>query len=136
AQFGAFVSLKPGIEALLHVSQIADPPPADASLLIAEGQRLQMRIISVEADKQRLGLSLKEVTQEEQLRWHEQQGITPPIFAQPEAQIDQELQAEVTSEAPVEAETPVEAPIEVEAQIEATAEAEAQAETEAVVAEA
>ncbi len=69
AQFGAFVSLDPGIEALLHTSQIADPPPEDPSLVVHEGQRLVMRVISIEADKQRLGLSLKEVTEEEKARW-------------------------------------------------------------------
>lgn len=72
AQFGAFVSLEPGIEALLHVSQISDDAPVDASLVIGEGQRLLMRVISVEADKQRLGLSLKEVTAEENERWEAQ----------------------------------------------------------------
>ncbi len=69
AQFGAFVSLDPGIEALLHTSQISEPPPEDPSLVVHEGQRLMMRVISVEADKQRLGLSLKEVTEEEKNRW-------------------------------------------------------------------
>ncbi|MCB9453505.1 MAG: S1 RNA-binding domain-containing protein [Anaerolineaceae bacterium] len=69
AQFGAFVSLEPGIEALLHISQISDPSPADAAEVIYEGQTLLMRIISIEADKQRLGLSLKEVTAEENERW-------------------------------------------------------------------
>lgn len=71
AQFGAFVSLDPGIEALLHTSQIAEPPPEDPTLVVHEGQRLLMRVISVEADKQRLGLSLKEVTEEEKARWRE-----------------------------------------------------------------
>lgn len=69
AQFGAFVSLDPGIEALLHTSQISEPPPADPTLVVHEGQRLLMRVISIEADKQRLGLSLKEVTAEERERW-------------------------------------------------------------------
>jgi small subunit ribosomal protein S1 len=69
AQFGAFVSLEPGIEALLHVSQISNPSPADATAVIYEGQSLLMRIISIEADKQRLGLSLKEVTPEEHEKW-------------------------------------------------------------------
>lgn len=68
-QFGAFVSLDPGIEALLHTSQLADPQPADPSLVVHEGQRLLLRVISIEADKQRLGLSLKEVTAEEKARW-------------------------------------------------------------------
>ena len=72
AQFGAFVSLEPGIEALLHVSQISEEPPSDASLVIGEGQRLLMRVISIEPDQQRLGLSLKEVTEEEMSRWEAQ----------------------------------------------------------------
>lgn len=65
AQFGAFVSLDPGIEALLHTSQMADPAPEDPSLVVHDGQRLLMRIISIEADKQRLGLSLKDVSEGE-----------------------------------------------------------------------
>lgn len=69
ANFGAFISLQPGIEALLHVSQISDPSPDDASRLMGEGQKLLLRIISIEPDQQRMGLSLKEVTAEERLDW-------------------------------------------------------------------
>jgi ribosomal protein S1 len=72
AQFGAFVSLDPGIEALLHTSQISDPAPEDPTLVVHEGQRLLMRVISIESDKQRLGLSLKEVSADEKARWAEQ----------------------------------------------------------------
>lgn len=72
AQFGAFVQMKPGIEALLHVSQISDETIEDASLAIRTGETLLMRIISIESEKQRLGLSLKAVTSEEQERWREQ----------------------------------------------------------------
>ncbi len=71
AQFGAFVGLEPGIEALLHASQIADPAPADPSVLLYEGQKLLLRVISIEPDRQRLGLSLKDVTDEEKERWQE-----------------------------------------------------------------
>jgi small subunit ribosomal protein S1 len=71
AQFGAFVSLDPGIEALLHASQLSDPPPLDPTLIVHEGQRLLMRVISIEPDRQRLGLSLKDVTDEEKARWQE-----------------------------------------------------------------
>ena len=78
AQFGAFVSLDPGIEALLHISQMAEPQPEHPSLVVHEGQRLLMRVISIEPDKQRLGLSLKEVTQEEQSRWSEKRGSDAP----------------------------------------------------------
>jgi small subunit ribosomal protein S1 len=60
-QFGAFVSLDPGIEALLHASQISDPAPADPTRLLYEGQVINARIISIEPHRQRLGLSIRDV---------------------------------------------------------------------------
>jgi small subunit ribosomal protein S1 len=69
AHFGAFISMEPGIEALLHVSQISEEPPVDATLAVREGETLLMRVISIEAEKQRLGLSLKEVTPAELDEW-------------------------------------------------------------------
>jgi len=74
AQFGAFVSLEPGIEALLHTSQMADPAPEDPTGLLMEGQKLLMRIISIESHRQRLGLSLKDVTEDERTRWTDEHG--------------------------------------------------------------
>ncbi len=74
AQFGAFVSLKPGIEALLHTSQMAEPPPEDPTGLLREGQHLLMRIITIESHRQRLGLSLKDVSDEERARWTAEYG--------------------------------------------------------------
>ncbi len=69
AQFGAFVSLDPGIEALLHTSQISDPAPEDPTLVVHEGQRLLLRVISIETEKQRLGLSLKDVSDAQKAEW-------------------------------------------------------------------
>lgn len=60
-QFGAFVSLEPGIEALLHASQISDPAPADPTLLLRENQTITARIISIEPHRQRLGLSIRDM---------------------------------------------------------------------------
>jgi small subunit ribosomal protein S1 len=70
--FGAFVSMEPGIEALLHVSQISDEENFDLRRVLYEGQRVLSRIISIESNKQRLGLSIKEVTEGEQAQWDEQ----------------------------------------------------------------
>jgi len=70
--FGAFISMEPGIEALLHVSQLSDEEHVDPRQELYEGQRLLTRIISIEANKQRLGLSLKEVTSGELEQWEEQ----------------------------------------------------------------
>ncbi len=60
-QFGAFVSMEPGIEALLHVSQIADPTPENPADFLHEGQTINARIISIEPHRQRLGLSIRDV---------------------------------------------------------------------------
>lgn len=69
--FGAFISLEPGIEALLHVSQISNEDTDDPTRHVYEGQRILNRIISIESEKQRLGLSLKEVTEGELQQWEE-----------------------------------------------------------------
>jgi small subunit ribosomal protein S1 len=99
AQFGAFISLDPGIEALLHASQISEPAPEDAALVIREGEALLMRVISIEADKQRLGLSLKEVTDEERTRWEMQQETEE---FEDEPAVDDEIELDEVEEAPVE----------------------------------
>lgn len=90
-QFGAFVSLEPGIEALLHTSQISDPAPEDPTQVVREAQTLIMRVISIESHRQRLGLSLKEVTEEEMAAFAEQNGVTldEPVVAV-EAPVDED----------------------------------------------
>ena len=71
--FGAFISLDPGIEALLHVSQMSGNPDENPLRHLYEGQKLLIRIISIESDRQRLGLSLTEVTAAEKAQWEERQ---------------------------------------------------------------
>lgn len=92
--FGAFISLEPGIEALLHVSQMSSNPEEDPIRHLYEGQKLLMRIISIESDKQRLGLSLTEVTKAELAQWEERQQEEIAIAAaEAEAQAEAEAEA-------------------------------------------
>ena len=71
--FGAFVSLEPGIEALLHISQVSRNPQENAVRHLYEGQKLLLRIISIESKRQRLGLSLNEVAEAETAQWEARQ---------------------------------------------------------------
>ena len=71
--FGAFISMDPGIEALLHISQMSANPDENPLRHLYEGQKLLMRIISIESDRQRLGLSLTEVTAAEKASWEARQ---------------------------------------------------------------
>ncbi|MEJ2149674.1 MAG: S1 RNA-binding domain-containing protein, partial [Chloroflexota bacterium] len=64
--FGAFVELENGIEALLHISQLGDPPPQTPEEVVQPGDYIVTRVITLEPDRQRMGLSLKNVTEEDQ----------------------------------------------------------------------
>ncbi len=96
--FGAFISLEPGIEALLHVSQMSHNAEENPLRHLYEGQKLLMRIISIESEKQRLGLSLTEVTDTELEQWEERQ-----IEFVAQARAEAALEAEAEQDAEVEA---------------------------------
>jgi len=57
--YGAFARLEEGLEGLIHVSEIPLPPKADVKEILKSGQGVQVRILQVDADRQRLGLSMR-----------------------------------------------------------------------------
>jgi small subunit ribosomal protein S1 len=57
--FGAFVKLEPGVEGLIHVSELAHGRVFRVSDVVSEGQEVEVKILSVDAEQQRIGLSLK-----------------------------------------------------------------------------
>ncbi len=67
--YGAFVEIEPGVEGLLHISQLSRENIEDAHELISEGETHLLRIISLDSERQRIGLSLKNVTAAEQIEW-------------------------------------------------------------------
>ncbi|MCL6453850.1 MAG: 30S ribosomal protein S1 [Alicyclobacillus sp.] len=60
--FGAFVELKPGLEGLVHVSQISHQHVAHPADVLEEGQEVKVRILSIEPERQRISLSLKDAS--------------------------------------------------------------------------
>jgi small subunit ribosomal protein S1 len=57
--FGAFARLEEGLDGLIHVSEMSiEDDLIKPSDIVAEGQQVQVRVLHVDADKQRLGLSL------------------------------------------------------------------------------
>lgn len=59
AEFGAFVKLSTGIEGLIHISELAHRRVASVSQVLSEGQEVEVKILTVDRDAQRIGLSLK-----------------------------------------------------------------------------
>lgn len=70
ANFGVFVELEPGLEGLLHVSEIADQKIEKPEDVLKVGQELEVKILRVDGDERKIGLSLKRAmwAQEEAVR--------------------------------------------------------------------
>jgi len=62
--FGAFVELKPGLEGLVHVSQLSNQHVSKPSDMLEEGQEVSVRVLSVDADHKRIALSMRESVKE------------------------------------------------------------------------
>jgi small subunit ribosomal protein S1 len=67
--FGAFVRLRTGVEGLLHVSEMADIRPDHPQSLVSPSDLLLLRVIRVEPDRRRIGLSLRQVSETEWAEW-------------------------------------------------------------------
>jgi small subunit ribosomal protein S1 len=57
--FGAFVKLAPGVEGLIHISELAHGRVFRVSDVLSEGQEVEVKILAVDSEKQRISLSLK-----------------------------------------------------------------------------
>jgi len=57
--FGAFVELTPGVEGLIHVSELAPQRVWRVADIVKEGQEVKVMILSVDKEKRRISLSLK-----------------------------------------------------------------------------
>ncbi|MGE5592427.1 MAG: bifunctional 4-hydroxy-3-methylbut-2-enyl diphosphate reductase/30S ribosomal protein S1 [Betaproteobacteria bacterium] len=64
ADFGAFVGLEPGIEGLIHISQLADRRVSRPDEVVKPGDEVSVKVISVRPRDHRIGLSLKEAQAE------------------------------------------------------------------------
>ncbi|HEY6055820.1 MAG TPA: 30S ribosomal protein S1 [Gaiellaceae bacterium] len=131
--FGAFVEILPGVEGLVHISELAQHHVENPREVVSQGDAVAVKIIEVDADRRRLSLSLKRVEPGEapeplpgQEAPRPQLDLSEDVFADeplaeaadaaleeraPEAEAAAEPEAETVAEAPVEeAEAPAELP--------------------------
>jgi predicted RNA-binding protein with RPS1 domain len=59
ADFGAFVKIAPGVEGLVHISELAYHRVAKVSTVVKEGQEIDVKILSMDLDSQKISLSHK-----------------------------------------------------------------------------
>ncbi len=58
-EFGAFVRLGPGVEGLVHISELSHKRVFRVSDVLTEGQEVEVQVQSVDSEQQRISLSLK-----------------------------------------------------------------------------
>lgn len=70
AEFGAFVTILPGKDGLVHISQIAEERIRAVSDFLEEGQQVLVKVLDVDA-RGRIKLSMKDVSEEEKAAFTE-----------------------------------------------------------------
>ncbi len=91
--FGAFVQVEEAVEGLIHASELDADPQVQPTDVLQPGQEVTAKVISLDRQRQRMGLSLKRVSEEES-------GAAPTATGQSDG-TDRELEQESdgTSEA-------------------------------------
>ena len=64
--FGAFAEIIPGIDGLIHISQIADRRIGKPEDVLSEGQTVDVNIIDIDTEKKRISLSIRALLEEEE----------------------------------------------------------------------
>ena len=80
--FGAFAEILPGVDGLIHISQIADKRIGKPEDVLAEGQEVQVKITDVDAENKRISLSIRALLEE------------APAEAEAEADVEAEAETE------------------------------------------
>ena len=63
--FGAFAEILPGVDGLIHISQIADKRIGKPEDVLTEGQSVQVKITDVDAENKRISLSIRALLEDE-----------------------------------------------------------------------
>lgn len=96
--FGAFVELEPGVDALLHVSQIAREHIEKPSSVLSIGQEIEAKVVDFRLDEKKISLSIKallpeveevEETAEEPVVENQTEAVEEPVVEEPEEVVEE-----------------------------------------------
>jgi small subunit ribosomal protein S1 len=99
--FGAFVEILPGVEGLVHISELAQHHVENPREVVSQGDVVNAKIIEVDAERRRLSLSLKRIEEGEAAQ-PLPEGSEP---LRPQIDLSEEVFAEVPAAAALESET-------------------------------
>lgn len=64
-EFGAFAQIIPGVDGLIHISQISTERVASIASVLTVGQEVEVKIIDIDEEKSRVSLSIKALMETE-----------------------------------------------------------------------
>lgn len=85
--FGAFVELFPGVEGLVHISQIAHQHIATPHEVLKEGQKVQVKVLEVHPEQQRISLSIKALQEAPKPEKEEVEEVVEETYELPEEDV-------------------------------------------------
>ncbi|HRQ41960.1 MAG TPA: S1 RNA-binding domain-containing protein [Chloroflexota bacterium] len=112
--YGAFAEIEPGVEGLLHLSQLSRGQVENAGEVVKEGETHLLRVVSIEKDRQRIGLSLRQVSANEQIEWMSRKqaeagtSVAAAEVEQADEYVDEDVEVEATEPVVAEIETDAE----------------------------
>lgn len=86
--FGAFVELKPGVEGLVHISEMAHRHVETPHEVVSEDEEVEVKVLSVDQDEQRVSLSIKAL-EEAPERDEQEQATQKPKREEPRPSVRQ-----------------------------------------------
>ena len=64
--FGAFAKLEEGVEGLIHISELDERHVDNPEEIVSVGEELDLKVISLDPEERRIGLSLKEAKEDQE----------------------------------------------------------------------
>lgn len=128
ANFGAFAEIEPGVDGLIHISQISEERIGRPSQVLKIDEIVKVKIIDTNIPERKISLSIIEA--KEEVETEEEIEIETEVETGEEVEIENEVETEQEIEIETEVETEEEVEIETEAETEEEIETETEIETE------
>ncbi|MCL2588949.1 MAG: S1 RNA-binding domain-containing protein, partial [Oscillospiraceae bacterium] len=119
--FGAFAEIVPGVDGLIHISQIADKRIGKPEEFLSEGQEVEVQIIDIDYEKKNVSLSIRALTDSaagvpSDAEAFDEGGEDGAVvydtdINKPEPEVEEIAVEEVVAEAPAVEEAPTEEPV-------------------------
>jgi small subunit ribosomal protein S1 len=92
--FGAFAQLEPGVEGLIHISELADIAVAEPLKTVQVGDEVYCKILRVDSNRQRIGLSIRQVLDSERAELEAAEGELEDEELEAAEEAEEELEDE------------------------------------------